>query len=322
MRSIFLGALVAGSWLLSPQPDARAQEALARVSTDTVAVGDRFHLSIVLEHQAAVRTLLPDPSRGDTVLGDVELLSIERHTMQSGAGAGIRDSIVYTATTFALDSALVPPIPVGFVSETDTVFAETERVVLVVRSLVPADADDVQDITPIVPFARNWWPWIIGAALLLALVTAYVLLRRRGDRRPSAPLPPPEQPYAEALRRLDALAACALDSSGEVKYFYVEMSDALRTYIERRLGYPALESTTRELMANLDHAAEEEFPAATAGRIRTILHHADLVKFADARPPESAARRALAETRHAVEEIERHTRDVETSAAAGIEEGV
>ena len=105
-RVLLLGVLL----LLSGE--ASAQSVRAYLSVDSVSVGERFRLTFAVENNGVARVLFPDPALGDSILGDLEVLQV------LGRGtSGRKDSVVYEVTTFALDSARVPPIPVRLAVE-------------------------------------------------------------------------------------------------------------------------------------------------------------------------------------------------------------
>src|SRR5690606_31722830 len=96
------------------------------------------------------------------------------------------------------------------------------------------------------------------AAIVVLLLVRYA----RKNRGAPAPIPtgrtfdPEVSPFDEAVTRLKRLEQVDLYQDAAVKPFYVELSDLLRTYLERRLQVPALETTTRELILLVRHHAE------------------------------------------------------------------
>ncbi len=68
---------------------------------------------------------------------------------------------------------------------------------------------------------------------------------------------------------------------GLLKQYYSEVTEILRRYIEHRYRQPALEETTEEILSGLRKA---DYPADLTPTTTTILHRADLVKFAKHQP--------------------------------------
>ncbi|HEX5387458.1 MAG TPA: hypothetical protein VFW66_12195 [Gemmatimonadales bacterium] len=142
---------------------------------------------------------------------------------------------------------------------------------------------DVKDIARV--SGRNWR--LIGAgvaALLAALVV--LIIRWRGRRRhraePHAPgeIPVPQTPalapYDAALARLEEIDRDGWAARGDAARHYAMVTDALRQYLADAHGVPALERTTRELLATLPHEVARPL---LAERCAALLTEADLVKF-------------------------------------------
>jgi len=308
--------LLAG--LLLVAVPAHAQRVEAYLSADSVTVGDRFTLTLVALHGLETEPAFPDPSAGEAVYGDLEVLEVA----SSGGRilgvdtSGLRlDSVVYEATTFALDTAYVPPLRILFSANADTFSVATSRLILPVSSLVPAEADSIKDLASLVEFAGPIWPYVLLGLALLVLVALliYYLRRRRAPEPEPEPEPPPPRisPYEAAIARLRELETASLEAPTQIKPFFVELSDLLRTYLEDRLGVPALERTTRELMNEFDNrAVRYKLPGGAPQRVHGILELSDLVKFADVRPPGAQRRMALDETRKTVDIIEAKLRQI------------
>lgn len=287
---------------------ASAQRVLARVETDSVSIGERTTLVLSILHDAGRRAVFPDetgqaPPEAIGAAGDFELLRRRSSGFRTLADGSRLDSVVYEATTFAVDTSRVNPT-VFLATETDTVAVSGPPIYVPVRSIVPQDTQDVRDITQIADFPRSWWPW-----LLLLLVAAIVgwLWRRHRNRIPQVepepePEPEPETPIEEAIRRLEVLSNGLPDDPESSAPFFDELADILRTYLSRHTGEHALEMTSSELV---DALRRRRTPATDRiAEIEQLLRAADLVKFADYRPPVDRARAAHAATRVTIERIE------------------
>ena len=303
---------------------ATAQEVTAYLSTDSVTVGDRFTLTLVAEHAFLSEATFPDPTQDSARFGDLEVLAVaasgSRYLGTDDPGAR-RDSVVYSVTTFALDTAYVAPLRVRFTAAEDTFSVASAGLILPVTSLVPPEATDVRDLAPLVAFPRPWWPYLLLAlAVLLFLGVLFYVLRRRNQAPPALPPPPPEpeiSPYDVARERLRALEAGAhLDDAEAVKPFFVELSDILRSYLEHRIGVPALERTTSELLRELEgRTVRYKLPGPAPARLREILQLADLAKFAKLTPPPAEGLAALDETRKTIDSVETKMRQVDADRA-------
>jgi len=228
-----------------------------------------------------------------------------------GAVTGMRaDSMVYEVTTFALDTAYVPPIPIYFVAGADTSFQASYPLELPIISLVPPDAEDINDLAPLVEFPFNPWPWVVGLLIVGVLgALLYRYLRGREALLPEVILRPSEplvSPFDAATRRLRKLEKGAqLEDMHHIKSYYVELTEIMRTYLGRRLNIYAMESTSMELMRDMNRLAHRKtIPAEAAYLTKRVLHVSDLVKFADMHPPPEAGHQALSEVRKLLDVVE------------------
>jgi len=310
------------SLLLLAVPNARAQQAETYASVDSVTVGDRFELTVVLGHDGTRKAifphdLIPDSLQANAIfsLGDFEILDVLRRGSRPYDAGGQIDSVVYETTTFALDTARVAGIPVGLAAAGDTMTALAPGTFVRIGSLVPDDATELKDLAPIAEFDRAWWPWILGLLALAAVIGALWWRRRNTEDEENEDDFVPEPaipPYQEAVDRLAALQQIDLADPEQVKPFYVELTDILRTYVGRRANVPALETTTRELLDRLRTAAKSgPLPEEVIKEIDQVLSHADLVKFADLRPILEQTRSMVDETRGAIEDTESVYREEE-----------
>lgn len=286
----------------------QAQQIQAFVSTDSVTVGERFYLSLVAEYDSSDAPSFPNVTT-DSTFGDLVIIGRNESFTTRTTQAGTRvDSAVYEVTTFALDTAFVPAIPVSFTSGTTV---SSQPMIVGVRSLVEEDAQDIRDLAPLVAFPRALWPWVLLFLLAALVVAALVWYARKKQRAPAPvpesvePIPEPVSPYDEAMERLRELEGTDLYDPGAIKPFYVELTDILRTYLERRLQVPALEMTTRELLFALHRLGEELRPdPRTVASMQSVLDLSDLVKFAELQPDAGQGKQAHTETQNIIETIE------------------
>lgn len=322
IRAIGLGVFVV-LLLLSGTTPLLAQDLRLHISRDTVEIGDRFFISIAADHDFAQEAYFPTIDTSDTVsaptglpftnarlqFGDVEVLGRELFLGRGAGGARRVDSAVYEVTTFALDSAQIAPISVRFSAGEDTFRVATAPQIITVVSLVPPETEDIRPLAPLAEFPRPIWPWfLLGLAILALLFLLHSYLRDRRNAPQEvveAPPLPPIPPYQEAQERLRALEQMEPADPDQTKPFYIELADLLRTYLEKRVGVPALERTTRELTREMkQYARRGDVPEDIPQALNAVLSLADLVKFADMKPPSRQHERALAESRVLLDDIE------------------
>jgi hypothetical protein len=141
---------------------------------------------------------------------------------------------------------------------------------------------------------------VLGALIVipLALLLAWALIRMRGRWKKAPPPPPPIPPWIRAAQKLAAIEASGLLQAERFDEHLDQVSDVLREYLGARYGFDGLESTTPELLRQLQTRAPD-FKMEL--EVRGILQRSDLVKFARRAPTEAECREAWIETRRMVE---------------------
>jgi hypothetical protein len=167
-----------------------------------------------------------------------------------------------------------------------------------------AQAPEPADLKPALEPPRDWRPVVAATVAAAAAAALGFWLLRKLRRRPAAeeaPVRGPKKPlrpaWETALEALDRIAAADYVGNGQIGRQYVEVTGALRQYLEERYGVPALESTTADLDAHLQRMP---IRGETSARILSLLREADLVKFAKARPEPADARAVETRAREVV----------------------
>jgi hypothetical protein len=165
----------------------------------------------------------------------------------------------------------------GFLLTPAGLFAATQAL----SSATNLATNDIRPIKPpvAIPTEWTWLRWVLGA---LALVALGYLLWRYWLRTPPR-LKPERQilPHERARKRLEA----ALRLIHDPKPFCIEVSDALRIYLEERFDFQAPERTTEEFLLELQ--ASSRLMPRHKEVLADFLQRCDLVKFARYEPVES-----------------------------------
>ncbi len=139
-----------------------------------------------------------------------------------------------------------------------------------------------------------WWILLILAIIATAL---YFIFRKKEKKEVPIIVVAPIQ---EALQRLKELDEKQLLQQNKIKTYYTELTDIVRTYIEKDIYIPALESTTNELIDTINDFNESSklgISKETIQQLKEVLESADMVKFAKSKPivEEIKAHRNLSE---------------------------
>lgn len=293
----------------------QAQKAWLRADKDSVLVGERFKITLSAEHDPQQKAIFPPAPKA---IGELELFKLESQRNSTSNGK-TTSTAIYEVAAFGIDS-LALSLPVGLLVGKDTTLLESKPLRLNIRSTVPADAAGIQDITDIVEFETSWtsWLWISLIVLILAGIFFYLWRRFKKQVQQEAPAPiVPERiltPYQLAIEKLEKLAQIDLQTPENTNRYFTELTDILRTYLEKMLHINALEMTSNELIQAMQHDHKRSrllVNEDVRNDLKTLLELADLAKFADFQPPIADSQKALQQAKNILERLEFRTRPLE-----------
>ncbi|MFC1639246.1 BatD family protein [Gemmatimonadota bacterium] len=257
----------------------------ADVDLDIVSLGDRLTLTVEVEHltgQTVVWPALPDTLGSFEVLGAAagETVVAEGHQTST---------MHYALTTFELGELEIPGLDIT-VADSGAVEPQslsTAPIRVLVESVGLDEGGDIRTVKAPLDMPRNWLlliPWVLLVCGLIAL--GYWLYRRyrARDRTPDirmAPTVPARPPHEVAYEALDRLEAKHLLERGEIKQYFIEVSEIIRTYLEGRYPIDALEMTSHEVLRELKKVGLEP---EVVDLFPPFFSRSDLVKFAKHRP--------------------------------------
>jgi hypothetical protein len=272
------------------------------VEPPEVAVGELMTWKLDIDRAPNQRVHLPSSAS----FGDLEIHS--RQARENVAAAGrVHEVLEVRLIGFEAGQRAIPPLELTVVDEQGRLGkVEVEPAVVNIKSLIANEPEPrlKEDTGPGVDvYQEDLRLLYVGMAILAVLAVAGLTLLGRwlwNKRRPKpAPPPPPPRPAEEIAReKLEALKRSDLLDKGEIKQFYILLSEALREYLGNRYGFDSLEMSTEELlgMARRLPVTTEDFHD-----LRGLLEEMDLVKFAKYLPPLDSSRELLARTEGFVE---------------------
>lgn len=253
---------------------------------DSLRVGQVFDFSLSVRSQESYdRIIFPDSS---AFRPEIQFLAKQHFKISD-----FSDSTHYRLQFFSTNDISVPPLPVYVISGTDTTTLFTEPYQLYFRSVVASDEEPLKPIKPNFLFPRSWWPFILGLLALAAL--AYFLFRKyyrkkEPEAEPVRSIPEFQNPLVNLEQQLQRIKDKHQQAAEkDYKWFYSELGDALRLYVEELYNIPALESTSREVLRYMDAFGVD---TEMIKQMRSVLREADMVKFAKFTPTLSASMNA------------------------------
>jgi len=266
-------------------------------------VGDRVEYKLTVVYDSTYE-LIPPPIGVN--LGQFEVKDYDADKITRLDDGRIQSENRFIISTFTTGDYFVPPVPVTFnLPDGTRKTLLAEAVPLKVKSLLEELGDSSQtEMRPLKPQAElepdltEYYAYGTGGALVTAVVIFLLLrwLRRRGKRE----LVDNRTPWERAFEGLAHLEQSDLLREGEVKEYYVELSEILRRYVARVYEIHVLEMTTSEFTQAF---GEGTMPPTPYERCRVFLTQADLVKFAKFVPSRGVAESDLHVVHDVVEQI-------------------
>ncbi len=249
----------------------------ATVDRRSIYIGDRIECKIEVSSPKDVEVKFP--KFADDRIGIFEIKDSGSATRK---GFFANETIVswYRISAYAVGKEQIPPIEIKYKRKTDKDWSviKTSPIEITVASVLPrgAAAADIRDIKG--PFRFFEINWILVAAVIAALFlgAAVLAVYKKVKQKLSIKLP-----HETALEELEAIKN-AYAKFGDVKEYYVGISDCVRRYIERVFRLKAPEMTTEEFLNFLrdSNALKPE----QKDLLKEFLNACDLVKFAKYAP--------------------------------------
>lgn len=190
----------------------------------------------------------------------------------------------YTITSFDEGTDTIPPLEL----HTAAGVFKTGMIKLQIKPVLVDTTKVFYDIKQPFVVSYTFWDWlrdhwllvvIILVAILIAIaITWYLKNRPKGTIIKKAV---PLTIDATALNKLSALQDKKLWQQNEVKLYYIELTDILREYLEKRYHIQAHEQTTGDIISALE---DKDMPMGNKDNLQQLLTVADLVKFAKEQP--------------------------------------
>lgn len=292
-----------------------------KLDRDEIKIGEQCNYNLMVDYRGDEGEVNIEFPQLDDMLGDVAEI-LERGKLDTLLPEKEKDDMLfrmqqsYRITVFDSGYHLLPPLPIVY--NGDTMYSEA---VFIRVNTVPVDTSKAfKDIKPIYEMDKTFgewlaenWPWIAGvlAAILIGAGAwwYYERKKRRPDEKPIKK-EPDILPHVEALLALSDLERKKIWQAGDVKEYYIELTDIIRHYIERRYAVPAMEQTTAEIVSAVQYAGINQ---EHIERLRRLLSKADFVKFAKDKPVGQDNELAMNDAREFVNLTKRAPEEMEVS---------
>lgn len=265
---------------------AQDTQVTAKLDRTTIRIGDQVKLHLTVFQQKKEQVVFP--VLADTLSSKVQVVSSSKTDtiIDKNDINHITVTKSYLITSF--DGGQYTIAPFKFVKGGDTL--KTDELHLDVASVKVDTTKAIYDIKQPLAVSYSFWDWLKDNWYwvffpLLALVLAGGLIYyfyKRAKNKPVFVAPKPAVPvHTLALNKLNELRDKKLWQQGEVKEYYIELTDVIREYLEKRYLIKTQEKTTDEIIEGLGNA---DIAAENKNMLLQLLRNADMVKFAKGKP--------------------------------------
>ncbi|QEM12918.1 hypothetical protein [Mucilaginibacter rubeus] len=264
----------------------RAQNfgAKATLNKNTILIGEQTQLNLSVRFHTQDNVTFP---KVPDSIGKIQVVKVKADTVSDKSDLSIKTiTRHYTITAFDSGRYAIP----SYVFKSAVGDLPTETLTLDVKTVAVDTTKGFYDIKQPLAVHYTFWDWlhdnwklVIGIWLgLMAIAGAIYYLLKRPKKEVVVEEVKPDVPlHIQALQKLEEIKSKQLWQHDQVKQYYIELSDVVREYLEKRYTIQALEQTTEEIFAslrNMDIASEDR------NLLRQLLVLSDMVKFAKEKP--------------------------------------
>lgn len=275
--------LMAMHCILAATSTARAQVTVdVAIDSLELLVGQQTRISLQVSANVTDSVQLPQYQPGDTLTAGVEVVKtrpVVRELLNEDKRVLLTADYIITS----FDSALyyLPPMQVKVNGANYASNSLALRVLSIPVDTLHTDVFFPIDDIMAPQFTWDDWKYVFWSALLAALLVGlslylYIALR---DNRPIVRiirLAPPVPPHTQAMQEIDSIKAEKVWQAEDSKQYYTRLTATLRTYIQRRFGFNAMEMTSAQIIEHLTAMNDKE----SINELTQLFETADLVKFA------------------------------------------
>ncbi|MDB5115562.1 MAG: hypothetical protein JWQ79_1054 [Mucilaginibacter sp.] len=266
--------------------NAKAQTIVAesKLQSYTIKIGEQTKLFLIV-HQP-VKEHVNFPKLLDTITGKVQVAGANKPDTSIDQNDHNRITVTrsYNITSFDAGTYTIPPFDFG------AGIAKTNELTLQVQTVKVDTTKSIYDIKqPLVvsytffDWLRDHWVWVVIGLVIVGLIVWLIYyLKSRPKNEPVIKIVKPVIPiHTIAINKLRELRAKKLWQQNEVKQYYIEISDIIREYLEKRYDIKTQEKTTDEILTSLKY---RDITDEYSNVLNQVLTLSDLVKFAKEKP--------------------------------------
>jgi hypothetical protein len=246
----------------------------AEVDRAFATIGDQINFRVTTTHEPEETILEINPQNA---LADFEVKQVTDFSVKEGKQ--VSEGKNFVITNYDLGDYVIHPLTIQYRDRSGNVKEiKTNSLYVTIESVDKnkKPESDIKGVKGVQKIKPKLWPWVLLFSVLGVSAGAYFFIQHSKRQWLESAKEELLNPQDEAYQALSRLQHSDLIRKGQMKLYFLHMSEILRHYFERRYQMHALELTTHEL--------KNEFKDKLSGEILKpideTLSFCDLVKFA------------------------------------------
>lgn len=293
----------------------RAQNFGAKATLDkkSILIGEQTQLNLSIRFHA--KDSIGFPKLADSI-GKIRIVNFKADTAFDKGDQSIETiNRHYTITAFDSGTYIIP----SYVYKSPVGDLLTDTLNLDVRTVAVDTTKAFYDIKQPLAVKYTFWDWLrdnwkLVTGILLGLIVigavVYYLLKRPKKEMIVEEVKPDIPLHIQALQKLEEIKNKQLWQHDQVKQYYIELSDVVREYLEKRYNIQALEQTSEEIFASLRHM---DIASEDRNLLRQLLILADMVKFAKEKPAANENEKSMENAVTFIKDTQPHARPTDVN---------
>lgn len=252
----------------------------ATIDSLQILIGKQAKIKLQVSLDAKQKAIFPHLT--DSIVKGIEIIGIAKQDTQFlNNKQRLLITKEYTVTSFDAALYYIPPFQIKIGGK----IYSSKALALKVNT-IPVDVKHPDKFFPQKevmnpPFMWSDWAGLIFLSILgipLLFIVIFLIMRLR-DNKPiirRIKLEPKLPPHQLAMKEIERIKSERVWQKGQSKEYYTELTDTLRTYIQNRFGFNAMEMTSSEIIDILMDVKDKQ----SINDLKQLFQTADLVKFA------------------------------------------
>lgn len=256
-------------------------EITASVDKQTAFIGDLIEYTVSVTYDSTI--VLTPPAVGAN-LGQFDVKDYEAGEEEKLEDGRLRQVLWFSMRTFTTGEYIIPPLPIEYMmpDSTKRVLSSDPIKINIKSVLGEGTQTDTLQLAEIrgqvsIPGDNTVLIWSIVGGVIFISGGIFALWWFKWRKKEEEEYVDPRPAWEIAFADLAELKDKNLPEKGELKLFYIELTEIIRRFVGKKFEFDAIDLTTSEIKEKLDELSVDE---NYTKEFTEFLEQADLIKFA------------------------------------------